>query len=112
MTKFTKEIREQMAKDVIGKKVKEFYYEEEGDYYVMAFDSDNNLETCFRFMVDAQAEIEKKDDRIDELEEANGDWCSIHIDDKKKIKSLEEGINKALESENSEEIHRILGELI
>ena len=50
MTKFTDEQIRQMKLDILGKKVIAFYYELDGDYFVMEFKDGN--ETTFRFMAD------------------------------------------------------------
>ena len=50
MTKISKEVREQMAKDAIGKVIADLHYEEHGDYYVMTFE--DGSEICFIPMVD------------------------------------------------------------
>lgn len=50
MTRYTEEDITQMKKEVIGKSVTNFYYEPDGDYYVMEFEG--GFETSFRFMAD------------------------------------------------------------
>ena len=50
MTMYTAEGIEQMAKDLVGKKVTEFYYEEDEDYYVLSFEDGGEI--SFRFMSD------------------------------------------------------------
>ena len=48
MTKFTDKQIKQMNLDVLGKKVTDFYYESEGNYFVMEFEDE--IEICFKFM--------------------------------------------------------------
>ena len=50
MTRFTKEQIKTIKSDIVGKKVTEFYYDDEDDYFVMTFE--DGSETSFRFMAD------------------------------------------------------------
>ncbi len=49
MTRYTAEQIDQIKKDIIGKTVDDFSYEEEGDYFMLEFE---NGEIAFRFMAD------------------------------------------------------------
>jgi len=50
--RYTKEQREQLSKDMAGKKVEKLYYEDgdtkSGPYWVMEFEGGGEI--CFRFM--------------------------------------------------------------
>ena len=50
MTRYSEQQIDTMKKTMLGKKVTDFYYESEGDYFVMVFD--DGSETSFRFMAD------------------------------------------------------------
>jgi len=50
MSQYTEEQIQGFKEVLIGKNVSDFYYEPEGDYYVIEFE--NGFETSFRFMAD------------------------------------------------------------
>jgi|GEM_PF-5309488 len=50
MTMYSKEQIESLKEAVIGRKVTDFYHEDDGDYYVMVFD--DGSEMSFRYMSD------------------------------------------------------------
>ena len=52
MTRYTEEQINAMKVFIIGKVVKDLYYEKDGDYYVLEFE--DGSETSFRFMADLQ----------------------------------------------------------
>ena len=52
MTRYTERQIEQMKTGLINQKIKNFYYEKDGDYYVIELE--NGSEFSFRFMADLQ----------------------------------------------------------
>ena len=50
MTRYNESERKLLSDQIVGKKISEFYYEPDGDYYVMTFD--DGSETSVRLMAD------------------------------------------------------------
>ncbi len=52
MTRYDEQTRKQMKQTIVGQKIIDMEYDEEGDYYTFVLE-DNN-ETSFRFMADLE----------------------------------------------------------